>query len=206
MTTEKKSKGSNLGTIVLLIIVMVLVVWWLLWRMGNTPLENIYIDSKFSTGDLEKFQIELEEIEAIENYTWVVNWARKYDYLWYPGKAIIIYENWMETNEPYRAIYNNVGKLYAKVCEVEWKVNKKYCENALENFNILIETYNDGIYYLNISEVYRDLWLIEDAKENYKLYYQNTNGREIWFEEEMWIDEKFLNEVDWITVDVELKD
>lgn len=155
---------------------------------SKMPLNNIYIWSTFPPEDQKVFEQKLLDFEwkDLTGYADVIEKARMYQYLWYPGKAILVYKEFENINMwEYTSILANMWHLYKDICEVNSKLNRPYCREAISYYNYIINKYRNFNLYKDVSIVYLKLWNKKAALENYKLYQKNTNKWEIWIEKEL---------------------
>lgn len=189
---KKSPKKFSIYKITIPISLLVLIgIFLYIFSYNKTmPLEDIYIKSTFPVEEQEKFKQQLQAFswKKITSYTDAIDKARLYSYLWYPGKALLVYKDFEKISTwEYISVINNIWHLYKDICVVEDKFNRSYCYEAIKYYKILIDKYNDYNLYQDISKVYLKLWNKKRAIENYKLYKRATNGWDSRLEEQLWL-------------------
>lgn len=152
-------------------------------------LNDIYVWSTFPPEDQKVFEENLLEFEWKDTsvYTDIIEKARLYDYLWYPGKAILVYKDFQSISTwEYTAVLTNLAHLYKNVCEVNNdKLNRPYCREAINWYKYLIDKYGQTNLYKSITEVYLKMWNNKKAKKYYGLYKDITWSSESWIEKKL---------------------
>ncbi|HRX63957.1 MAG TPA: hypothetical protein P5060_02535 [Candidatus Absconditabacterales bacterium] len=173
--------------IIIGILVLVIVVVYFIYNK-KMPLNDIYIGSTFPPEDQKVFEEQLSnfDLRELTGYTDVIDKARLYDYLGYPGKAILVYKDFISTDTgEYVAVLTNIGHLYKEVCEVNGKLNRSYCKEAINGYEYIISKYGNKNLYKGITEVYLKMGNDKKAKKYYKLYQDTTGRSESWIEKKL---------------------
>lgn len=142
-------------------------------QINTWKLQSIRTESTWSIEKQQQYK------NQIKNWSWWINTekkavdkARLYSNIGQPWKAIIVYNkylniSWNKINYP---ITSNLWNLYEEICEIDWKINKNYCKNAITYFKIMINKYNKVRYYEDIIWVLLDMWQKNLAEEMYETY------------------------------------
>ena len=181
-----KMKNRN-SIIVSVLVLLILAIAYFVYN-SKTSLNDIYIWSIFPPKDQEVFEQKLWEFEwkELTGYIDVIDKARMYDYLWYPGKAIWVYQDFVKINTgEYIPVLTNIWHLYKKICEVNGKLNRPYCREAISSYEYLVDKYNSSNLYKDMTEVYLKLWNNKKAKKYYALYKKVTGRSESWIEQKL---------------------
>lgn len=121
-----------------------------------------------SLWDQEVYATQLEELLAQtgQSYGEAINLAQAYEYLWFYGKSISVYEEYIAFNAWWLAMYHNLWRLYEKFCYEDAFV-RRFCKKSIYYYLSIVDSYNDKSYYLDVARVYAYL----NNKNKALLYY-----------------------------------
>jgi hypothetical protein len=159
-----------------------IIVWlfFMLWLvifffLYNGDISSYTEDPIVSSWEINEYNDQLEQllIKTGLSYSDIIQLAQTYEYLWYFGKSIVLYEDYLSSNTWWVAMYHNLWRLYEKFCYDSGFV-RKFCKKSIYYYQYIIDSYNDKSYYKEIARIYVYLKNKKQAEASYEEYTKNT--------------------------------